>query len=90
MSDPDPQTVSYPLTEVLGKIDAKLDKIDGKLDGKADRSEVDALRKEVQALKDAEAERKGSDSRRVTRSDVVAVLAMFGTVGEAVAAALHH
>jgi hypothetical protein len=90
LTDLDPQTVTYQLTDVLDRIDGKLDKIDGKLDGKADRSEVAALRQEVEALKTAESKREGSDARRVTRSDVIAVLAMLGTVGEAAVAAFHH
>lgn len=88
MSD-DPQTVSYPLTDVLDRIDAKLGKIDGKLDGKADRSEVAALRADVEALKTAELKREGGDARRFTRSDVIAVLAMLGTATEAVIAVVH-
>lgn len=96
MSD-DPQTVSYPLTEVLSRIEGKVDKIDGKLDQKADRAEVAAVAARVTVLEVERAERakarevnaehraKSADSRRTTIALAIAACGVIAAAGDAIA-----
>jgi hypothetical protein len=100
LSDDDPQTVSYPITVILDRMDLKLDKIDSKLDTKADRSDllrveekVDAQDARITALETAEAARQAgggivraqAQSRQASLSLIISAIAALGAVGAVIA-----
>lgn len=63
---PKTQVVSYDLTEVLGRMENKLDGIDAKLDTKADRAEVQAIEGRLTKLELAAA---GDEAKKDDRQD---------------------
>ena len=93
---PDDPQISYPMHEVLGRIETKVDKIDGKLDEKfteLDRRvrDLEVERAERAKAREVSAEYRGrsADSRRATLALTVGGLAALAAVAEAIVQAVH-
>jgi MYXO-CTERM domain-containing protein len=85
----DPQTVSYPITSLLDKIDSKLDKIDSKLDTKADRADLQRVEKRVGAQDERiTALETANESRRTSWALGLAGLAALAAVADPIVQAI--
>lgn len=100
MSDDD-QMISYPVREVLDRMDARLERIEVKLDHKADKADVAELDGRVKVLEvekatrekarevNAEHRQRAGESRRANWAIWLAGLAAAGAVAEAIITGIH-